>query len=150
VSRKLNKLLGKAGEHLDSDEEVVKAVVGTYETKIMGNDSVRKGLLAATNHRLIFYAKKMGGYDFESFPYENISSIEMGKQMIMGHHVKFFALGNEVKMKWIEDKDSVADFVADVKRLMRAGPQRQPPTTERSSTWPLNYVASASCATRDY
>jgi hypothetical protein len=59
VSRKLNKLLGKAEEHLDSDEEVVKAVVGTYKTKIMENDSVRKGLLAASNHRLIFYAKKM-------------------------------------------------------------------------------------------
>ena len=69
MSRKLNKLLGKAEEHLDSDEEVIKAVVGTYETKIMGNDSVRKGLLAATNHRLIFYAKKRGGSDLESFPY---------------------------------------------------------------------------------
>jgi Bacterial PH domain/Short C-terminal domain len=130
VSRKLNKLLGKAEDHLDSDEEVVRAVVGTYETKIMGNDSVRKGLLAATNHRLIFYTKKMGGYDFESFPYENISSIEMGKQMVMGHHVKFFASGNEVKMKWIDDKDALADFVAEVKRRMKGGSPTPAPTTD--------------------
>jgi hypothetical protein len=126
---KLDKLLGKAQEHLDEGEEVLKAIVGTYETKRMGQDSVRKGLLAATNRRLVFYAKKLGGYDLESFPYENLSSIEMGKQMVMGHHVKFFASGNEVRMKWIDDKEGVAEFVTEVKRRMKGGSPVAPLTT---------------------
>jgi hypothetical protein len=125
---KLDKLVGKAQEHLDEGEEVLKAIVGSYETRRMGQDSVRKGMLAATNRRLLFYAKKMGGYDLESFPYENISSIEMGKQMVMGHHVKFFASGNEVKMKWIDDKTgSVAEFVTEVKRRMKGGSPAETP-----------------------
>jgi Bacterial PH domain/Short C-terminal domain len=119
---KLDKLLGKAQEHLEEGEEVVAAVQGSYETKILGEDSVRTGIFAATNRRLVFYAKKMTGYDLEVFPYENISSIEMGKSM-MGHHIKLFASGNEVRMKWIKDKDGVARFVNTVKDRMKGGAQ---------------------------
>ena len=72
-----------------------------YETKIMGSDSVRKGILAATDRRMVFFAKKVGGYDLESFPYGNISSLEQGKNM-MGGLLKFFASGNTVSMKWID------------------------------------------------
>lgn len=117
---KLDKLLGKAQEHLEEGEEVVAAVQGSYETKRLGEDAVRKGIFAATNQRLVFYAKKLAGYDFEVFPYENISSIEMGKSM-MGHHIKFFASGNEVKMKWINDKEAVTELVGVVKARMKGG-----------------------------
>jgi hypothetical protein len=46
---------------------VVEAIQGAYETKVAGQDTTRTGMFAATNKRL-FYAKKMGGYDLESFP----------------------------------------------------------------------------------
>jgi hypothetical protein len=118
---KLEKLLDKAQKHLEEGEMVVAAVQGVYETKIMGNDTVRKGILAATDRRLMFYAKKLGGYDLEVFPYENISSIEMGKGMVMGHHIKFFASGNEVKVKWIDKKQDVGGFVTTVKSRMKGG-----------------------------
>jgi|SRR5215203_7363129 len=103
---KLEKLLDQAKEHLDEGEEVLAVVKGTYETKKMGNDWTRAGILAATDHRVVFYAKKVGGYDFEVFPYNHISSIETGKGM-MGHHITFFASGNQVHLKWI-DKNSDA------------------------------------------
>lgn len=51
---KLDKLLGKAAEHLEDDEEVLAAVHGTYETKLLGEDTVRTGMFAATNRRLVF------------------------------------------------------------------------------------------------
>jgi hypothetical protein len=76
---KLEKLVEQVQTHLDEGEKVLVAVRGSYEIERMGQDSVRKGIFAATDHRLVFYAKKMTGYDFEVFPYENISSIEMGK-----------------------------------------------------------------------
>ena len=56
------------------------AVLGAYETKIMGRDSVRNGIFVATNKRLVFFAKKLTGFDLEIFPYKNISSIEMRQE----------------------------------------------------------------------
>jgi hypothetical protein len=101
---KLEKLTDKAREHLEPDENVDGAVLGAYEVKIMGQDSVRNGVLLATDHRLFFYAKKVTGYDIESFPYENISSFEQGKNM-MGGTISFFASGNKATMKWIKEGD---------------------------------------------
>ena len=73
---RLKKLTNKAKEHLESEEEILKSIVGSYEIKIMGKDSVRTGIFLATNKRMVFYAKKLTGYDMEIFPYSTISSIE--------------------------------------------------------------------------
>ena len=58
---------------------MLAAVQGTYETKMMGSDTVRTGILLATPNRLVFYAKKLGGYDLESFGYDKVSSFEQSK-----------------------------------------------------------------------
>jgi hypothetical protein len=93
-------------EHLDEQESIQASVFGAYEVKIMGSDSVRTGIFVATESRLVFYAKKLFGYDFESFPYKNISSIEKSKGM-MGHTITIFASGNKAKMKWINTGDII-------------------------------------------
>jgi hypothetical protein len=116
---KLDKLLDKLAEHLEEGETVETAVQGAYETKLMGNDTVRTGILAATDRRLVFYAKKMAGFDMEVFPYENISSFEMGKSM-SGHTISFFASGNKVTMKWI-NKGDLPKLVEIVKSRMGKG-----------------------------
>lgn len=113
---KIDKLLKRAEEHFDDGEHALQTVLGAYETKIMGRDSVRNGIFIATNQRLLFYAKKLTGYDFEAFPYTNISSMEMGKSL-MGHYINFFASGNSAKMKWISAGD-VRAFVDTVKAQM--------------------------------
>lgn len=123
---KLDKLLDQVREHLDADEQIIEAIQGSYETKIMGSDTVRTGSLLATERRLVFFAKKLTGYDLESFPYENISSIECGKNM-MGGKVAFFASGNKVEMKWIKSGD-LQRLVAYVQsRMGRPGSSPQPP-----------------------
>lgn len=116
MSKKLNKLLEKGKEYLDNEETVQQCVLGAYETEILGKDSVRNGIFMATEKRVVFYAKKLGGYDLESFPLENISSFESGKSM-MGHKISFFASGNKVKMKWIQG-DNVEEFVNFVRNNM--------------------------------
>jgi len=118
---KLDKLLDQAKPHLNPGEQVLAAVQGTYETKIMGSDSVRTGIMMATPDRLVFYAKKLGGYDLESYAYRNISSFEQSKNM-MGHSVTFFASGNKVNMKWISDAGAMQQFVATVKERLHQGP----------------------------
>lgn len=59
----IDKLQQHAAEHLDPNETALAVVLGTYETKILGSDSVRIGILIAIEKRLAFYAKKLGGYD---------------------------------------------------------------------------------------
>lgn len=108
-----NKLTKKAKEHLEPEEKIIETIKGSYETKIMGKDSVRKGILLATDKRLVFYAKKLTGYDLEVFPYSTISSIEMSKGL-MGHKITFFASGNKATVKWISDKNIQA-FVSEIK-----------------------------------
>jgi hypothetical protein len=83
----------------------------------MGGDSVRTGSLIATDRRLVFYAKKLGGYELESFPYSNISSFEQGKNL-MGHNVTFFASGNKIHMKWIKTDKELAQLTEVVKAAM--------------------------------
>ncbi|MEI2819287.1 MAG: PH domain-containing protein [Marmoricola sp.] len=111
---KIDVLLDHAKAHLDPGEQVLATVLGTYETKILGSDSVRTGVLIATPGRLLFYAKKLGGYDLESFAYDKIASFEQSKSL-MGHSVSFYASGNKVQMKWINDLAAMQIFVETVK-----------------------------------
>ncbi|MEX2411339.1 MAG: PH domain-containing protein [Candidatus Paceibacterota bacterium] len=110
---KIDRLTEKAKEHLDPNETIEAIVMGAYETEILGADSVRNGIIIATNKRLVFYAKKLMGYELEDFPLSNISSIESGKNM-MGHTISFFVSGNKVKMKWISNGEikKFVDFVS--------------------------------------
>lgn len=121
---KIDKLLEQAKVHLDPGEQVATAVQGTYEAKVLGSDSVRTGILVATDRRIVFYAKKLGGYDLESFLYANVSSFEQSKGM-MGHSISFFASGNKVSVKWINDAVAMQQFVSVVRRHMN--PAAPPP-----------------------
>lgn len=113
MSKKFEKLKKEAMSHLEQGEEIIAAVMGAYESKILGQDTVRNGVFLATNKRVVFYGKKTFGYDLEVFPYSNISSIEMSKEF-MGHKITFIASGNKVKMKWI-NVGEINEFVNYVK-----------------------------------
>ena len=108
----LEKLVLKAEEHFVEDEKTVVAVKGAYETKIMGTDSTRNGVFIATSKRVVFYAKKITGYEMEVFPYSTISSVEHGKGL-MGHKITMFASGNKATVKWTKEGD-IDSFVREV------------------------------------
>ena len=118
---KIDKLLEHAKDHFAPGEDALASVLGVYEYEIphMELDAARKGIFIATNQRLLFYAKKLIGFDLESVPYDNISSLEMGKDFLVGHYINFFASGNSAKMKWIKVGD-VPTFVEVVKAQMEA------------------------------
>lgn len=120
---KKDKLLEQAAEHI-SGEAVLASVEGTYEAKSMGNDILRKGVLIATDQRVVFYAKKLGGYDLESFPYRTISSFDQGKNM-MGATVTIYASGNKAEVKWI--KDAALPELTQTVRERMVGAQPTPP-----------------------
>ena len=78
----------------------------------------------------------MTGFDLEVFPYKNISSFEMGKNL-MGHHVSFFASGNKAKVKWIHG-DNFQEFVEAVKENMAT--QGTPSTPQQASSDPMKQL----------
>ncbi len=125
---KVDKLIKQSQEHLSSDESVVAAVMGVYETEIMGSSTVKNGIFIATESRLVFYSKKLFGFNLESFPYKNLSSIELSKGA-MGHIITFVSSGNKVSMKWINDHASrekdVKGFVEYIKNSMETKPPLQ-------------------------
>lgn len=114
----LDKNLTHLSPHLAPGEAILASVLGTYETVMMGGEVTRSGLFAATDRRVVFFAKKLGGYDLESFPYKNITSIETSRN-VMGHVISIFASGNAARMKWIQ-KGDVAGFVSAVRERMGA------------------------------
>lgn len=115
-NKRISKQLKFAQEHLEPEEKVIEGVFGSYETKSLGKDTIKNGIFLATNKRLFFYGKRTFGFDSESFPYSNISSIEFGKKA-MGYTLSFYASGNKVNMKWIKDGD-IASLVNYVKTKM--------------------------------
>lgn len=128
--KKAKKLLSAAREHFQPGEEPEVTISGAYETKRFGQDSVRKGILVATNRRLFFYATKLAGYESESFPYNKISSLEMGKGLL-GYHISFFASGNNVKVKWINSPD-LPKLVETVRQHMESGSQTAAPAEKQT------------------
>ena len=118
ASGKAEKLLVRAQQHLDDDETALCSVLGTYETKRLGSDSVRSGILIATNKRVVFYAKKATGYDIKHFRYKAISSIDTGKNM-MGAYITLVVSGNEAHLKWING--DAAGLVETVQEQMDGG-----------------------------
>lgn len=111
---KIDKLLEGLKEHLEKGETISKYVVGLFEGKMFGKDTLRDGILASTDKRIVFYAKKMfSGFEMEVFPYQNISSIEMSKGLT-GYKISMFTSGNSATMKMINHGD-VPSFIQDVK-----------------------------------
>lgn len=103
-------------KHLDNDETIKESVYGAFETKRMGGNSVRNGVFVATEKRLFFFGKKTFGFETESFPFKNISSIESSKGL-MGRSISIFASNNKAKMKWI-NKGDVNAFVNYVNEMI--------------------------------
>lgn len=97
---------------LKDNESILHSIEGTYETKMLGSDTVKNGVMIATEERLVFYSGRFTGYDSESYKYENISSLDSGQRML-GKSLTFYASGNEISIKWIQDKeyDNFMDYV---------------------------------------
>lgn len=100
-------------EHLDSGEEILYSVFGCYKTTSLGSNTLRSGAFFATNMRLIFYGKRSFGFDMEIFPYQNISSIEFGKDLL-GHKIRFCTSGNDIRITSIKVGD-VTEFTRYVR-----------------------------------
>jgi hypothetical protein len=109
-----DKNLNAVVEHLDDGETIIESCFGAYETKILGQDSLRNGVFLVTEKRVVFFAKKWTGYDLESFPLSKVSAMEMSYGM-MGHSIAMNMSGHDAKMKWIKEgnPEGVVNYIRD-------------------------------------
>lgn len=111
ANKKVTALLRAAKKQLN-DEKILFWVFGIYKTKSLGKDTVRNGLFIATDRQIFFYAERFTGFETESFPFSNISSLEIGKGA-MGHKINIIASGNKSEMYGINlgQVDQFVDYV---------------------------------------
>lgn len=122
---KAEKWIKLAQEHLNG-EEVKYWVFGAFKSEVMGKSTLRNGVFIATDRQVFFYCKKTFGYETESFPLSNISSIEAGKGA-MGHKLNIIASGNKAEMSMI-NTGQYAEFVEYVRNNI--GKTTKPTTAE--------------------
>ncbi|PIR25633.1 MAG: hypothetical protein COX62_04530 [Deltaproteobacteria bacterium CG_4_10_14_0_2_um_filter_43_8] len=97
----IDKLKDNLQTHLFENEKILATVQGSFAKDFFNSKIYKKGILSLTNKRILFYSKKIFGYIMESFPLENVSSIEFSSGL-MGKEISFFATGNKAKLKWIQ------------------------------------------------
>ena len=119
----------KGIERILQGEDIVDAVSGAVNGKIFGINSKLNGVLVLTSERIVFYYKKsLGGYQFEEYPLNKISSISFNKGLIT-RSIKFHVSNNDLKMGWIPRWEKAEDFVKNVKSHM-SSPKEKIPTNE--------------------
>lgn len=108
------KNLAAVEEHLDENESIIESCEGVYEKEIFGSETIRNGIFIVTEKRVVFFAKKLMGYDLESFPLTKISAIEMSKGF-MGKSINMKMSGNTASMKWIQkgEPDKLVAYVRE-------------------------------------
>jgi len=100
------------------DENIIDAVSGAVDGKILGKKGKLNGVLVLTSKRVLFYHKKLiGGYQSEEYPLNRISSINFNSGLL-GGSIKIHASGNDLEMGWIPKDEGVEDFVKNVKMYM--------------------------------
>lgn len=83
--------------HLTKDEEIMDSISGDLKNTIPGNEKERKGLLTATDKRLIFQEKGDKGQGVISFPYSQLSECVEGGGYT-GHPFEFTIGGKTYEM----------------------------------------------------
>lgn len=124
----IEKLTQLAKQHLEPEEKVLSVVKGTYDAAMFGErrNTLRRGILIATEEKVVLYCKKFTGYELKFYPYGNLSSIEMDKGT-HGHSVAMLVFGSEpLTMQWIRTgEEAVTNFVEVVKsNIMRLSQER--------------------------
>lgn len=101
------------------DEQVIQAVFGSYDNGF--------GLLAATNRRLVFVAKRFFRTNTIDLPYESVRSIECDTALLTGT-LTIYAGADTLQLRSIK-KNRALDFFA----YLNGQVSRPQPSTLRSA-----------------
>lgn len=99
------KKYSKVYDHIEDSEEILALATGSFESKILGEESVRNGILVATSKKVIRFNKKLIGYEAEEISYNKISSVK-SSDGLTGAKITVYTSGNDIHLKFGMQPDS--------------------------------------------
>ncbi|HSW85350.1 MAG TPA: PH domain-containing protein [Candidatus Saccharimonadales bacterium] len=101
---KQQKEINKAKRVLAQGETILDVTTGIGTVRRMGQQQKRYGVLLVTDRRVIFFTKKLGGYEMSDHVYGLLTSVDYKKGMIKGN-LNLSASGDHYHISQIPKND---------------------------------------------
>lgn len=101
---KQQKEIDKAKHVLTDGEVVLDVTTGMATVKRMGSETKRNGALLVTNKRVIFFTKKLGGYEMSDHVYSLLTAIDYKKGIASGN-INLNASGDHYHISFVPKYD---------------------------------------------
>jgi hypothetical protein len=101
---KQQKEINKAKHVLTEGESILDVTTGMGAVKRMGNETKRSGALLVTDKRVIFFTKKLGGYEMSDHVYSLLTGVDYKKGM-MSCNINLSASGDHYHISMIPKND---------------------------------------------
>lgn len=105
----IEKLLNLAKKNFEEDEKVINLVEGAFEKYIDGKNTLRVGIMIATNKKLRFCGKRFFTVYYDTINYEDIYNVELSEEKL-GYRIFIKGKRESSFLKFVEGKD-VKGFV---------------------------------------
>jgi hypothetical protein len=70
--------------HLDPGEQVLDVTMGALHEEHKGKDRARASSVVVTDRRVIFFRKKLGGYDLRALDHVRLAAVDHGQGLVVG------------------------------------------------------------------
>lgn len=111
-TKKQQKEIDQAQHVLADGEVILDVTTGMGKVKRMGQETSRNGGLLVTDRRVIFFTKKLGGYEMSDHVYGLLTSVDYKKGMMTGN-INLSASGDHYHISMVpkEDVERVAQCI---------------------------------------
>jgi len=129
VTQKQKKEIEKAKHVLAEDETILDVTTGMGKVRRMGQDAKRKGALIVTDRRVIFFTKKLGGYEMSDHVYGLLTTVDYKKGVLTGN-INLSASGDNYHISLIpkNDVERIAQRIRSQMGAVKTHPATRPAT----------------------
>lgn len=122
-TKKQQKEIDQAKNVLTEGETVLDVTTGLGKVKRMGKETSRNGALIVTDRRVIFFTKKLGGYEMSDHVYGLLTSVDYKKGLLNGS-ISLAASGDHYHLSMVpkEDIERVAQCIRSQMAEVRSHP----------------------------
>ncbi|MFB6498844.1 GRAM domain-containing protein [Bacillus haynesii] len=113
---------GKAALHtrLEPNEEIRSIILCAYNARLSARYTPYRGVLAATDRRLMFYSSLFGAPFHLDIRYDTISSFRREKGLVTrGDHLVVMNNGDREAFQYLSGCDPLESFIVAVRKLKK-------------------------------
>lgn len=140
---KQQKEIDRAKHVLADDEEVLDITTGLGKVRRMGQEASRNGALIVTDRRVIFFTKKLGGYEMSDHVYGMLTAVDYKKGMMTGN-INLNASGDHYHISLIpkSDVERVAKCIRSQMTSVKTHPAARNESSNEQITDQIKQLAS--------